>query len=235
MAQFIGHFFHIVLIQPLVNLLVLGYRFIPDVGVVIILVTILVRLILAPSFHKSLKSQRKMAVLQPKLNELREKHKDNKEAQAKAMMDLYREHKINPAGSCLPLLIQLPLLIALYQVFRIALGTATVGPYLYSFVHDPGTMNPYFLHIVNLAKPSIALGIIAGISQYFQSRMMLPKEPNTDPTQKMLATQTLYIFPILSIFISLRLPAGLPLYWITTTLFAVVQQYYIIKNHPPQS
>src|SRR6185369_4453660 len=161
-----GHFFTVILIQPLLNLLVLGYNFVPghDIGVVIILVTVLIRLILAPSFHKSLKQQHSMAALQPKLNELREKHKDNKEAQAKAMMDLYKEHKVNPLGSCLPLLIQLPLLIALYQVFRIGLQSADLSAYLYHFVHNPGTINPNFLHFLNLAKPSIALGVLAGIA-----------------------------------------------------------------------
>jgi len=109
---------------------------------------LLIRLALAPSFHKSLKSQKAMNDLQPKLNEMREKHKDNKEAQAKAMMELYKEHKINPLSSCLPLLIQLPILIGLYQVFRIALNPsiniATRLNGLYHFVPRPDMISPYF-------------------------------------------------------------------------------------------
>src|SRR6185369_11791194 len=133
--------YNTIIYRPLLNLLVFFHNVIPghDIGVVIILLTILIRLALAPSFHKSLKSQKAMNDLQPKLNELREKHKENKEAQAKAMMELYKEHKINPFASCLPLLIQLPLLLALNQVFRAALGTGHIEG-LYSFVHAPSVI-----------------------------------------------------------------------------------------------
>jgi|SRR5579872_1093197 len=231
----IGHFFRIILIQPLINLLVLGYNFVPghDVGVVIILVTLIVRLILAPSFHKSIKSQKNMTALQPKLNEIREKHKNDREAQAKEMMALYKEYNISPFSSCLPLLIQLPILIALYQVFIISLrGTTDLGTYLYHFVHNPGHLNPLFLHYINLAKPNFILGILAGITQFFQSKMLIPRQSSNDPTQKAMQLQTLYILPIITIIISLRLPAGLPLYWLATTVFSIAQQYYIMRATP---
>lgn len=220
-----------IIYRPLLNLLVFFYNVIPghDIGIVIILITIVIRLILAPSFHKSLKSQKAMNELQPKLNEMREKHKDNKEAQAKAMMDLYKEHKINPLSSCLPLLIQLPILIGLYQVFNTALkGNDITG--LYSFVHSPGIINPKFLGLVNLAMPSVAFGVIAGLAQFWQSKMMMPKTPGQDTTAKAMTFQTTYVLPIISMVIALKLPAGLPLYWIVTTLFAVGQQYYIMRQ-----
>ena len=141
MSTFINLAYNDVIYRPLLNLLVFFYNVIPghDVGIVIIVLTIFIRLILAPSFHKSLKSQKAMNDLQPKLGALREKHKGDKEAEAKAMMELYKEHEINPLASCLPLLIQLPILIGLYQVFRIALGgyryyVRLQG--LYSFVHS---------------------------------------------------------------------------------------------------
>ncbi len=173
-----------------------------------------------------------MSSLQPKLNEVREKHKDNKEHQAKAIMELYRDQKVSPLGSCLPLLIQLPLLIALYRVFIIGLGGKALQSYLYPFVHNPGNLNPTFLHFINLAHPNIYMGIIAGAAQFFQSKMMIPPvSKSNDATANALAVQTLYLLPLLTVFISLRLPAGLPLYWIVTTLFAVGQQYYIMKTH----
>jgi len=220
-----------VIYRPLLNTLVFFYNIIPghDIGVVIILLTVLIRLILAPSFHKSLKSQKKMNDLQPKLNDLREKHKDNKEAQAKAMMDLYKEHKINPLGSCLPLLIQLPILIGLYQVFRTALGGHDIAG-LYSFVKAPAQISPYFLHWVNLSTPSWIFGVFAGAAQFWQSKLMMPKTPGQDMTARAMSVQTTYVLPLLSVFIALKLPAGLPLYWIVTTLFAVGQQYYIIRS-----
>jgi YidC/Oxa1 family membrane protein insertase len=219
-----------VIYRPLLNLLVYFYNIIPghDIGVVIILLTIIIRILLAPLMHKSLKSQKTMNALQPKLNEMKEKHKDNKEAQAKAMMDLYKEHKINPFASCLPLLLQLPLLIALYQVFRQALHNNLNG--LYKFVMRPEVLNPKFLHLVDLSQPNYVFAILAGLAQFWQSKLMLPKTPNTDATAKAMAMQTTYVLPVLSAFIALRLPAGLPLYWIVTTLFAVAQQYYIMRK-----
>lgn len=227
-----------VIYRPLLNLLVFFYNIIPghDVGVVIILLTLIIRLILAPSFHKSLKSQKAMNELQPKLNDLREKHKDNKEAQAKAMMELYKEHKINPLASCLPLLLQLPILIGLYQVFRVALNSKadihTRLSGLYSFVHMPLSISPKFLGLVDLSMPNIVFGIIAGLAQFWQSKLMLPKTPSQDTTTKAMQLQTTYVLPIISMIIAIRLPAGLPLYWIVTTLFAVGQQYYINRNNP---
>lgn len=230
--HFIKVFYDGVIYFPLLNLLVFLYHYIPDVGVVIVLLTLLIRLILAPSFHKSLKSQQAMNALQPKLNELREKHKDNKEAQAKAMMELYKEHKINPLSSCLPLLIQLPILIALYQVFRNGLGNNLSG--LYSFVTRPSHINPFFLHFLDLSKPSIVLGVLAGLAQFWQSKLMMPKSAGgqQDTTQKIMSMQTTYVLPVISMIIAVKLPAGLPLYWVVTTLFAVGQQYYIMKKHP---
>lgn len=220
-----------IIYRPLLNLLVYVYNILPghDIGIVIIVLTILIRLLLAPFMHKSLKSQKTMNALQPKLNELRQTHKGNKEAQAKAMMDLYKEHKINPLSSCFPLLLQLPILIALYQVFIKALHGNLNG--LYAFVHNPGLLNPKFLNLIDLSKPNIYFAIIAGLTQFWQSKLMMPASGSTDPTAKAMALQTTYVLPILSAFIAWRLPAGLPLYWIVTTLFAIGQQYYINMRH----
>ena len=146
--------YNAIIYHPLLNLLVFFYNIIPghDIGVVIILITIFIRLLLAlllaPSFHKSLKSQKAMNDLQPKLNAVKEKYKDDKEGQAKAMMELYKENKINPFSSCLPLLLQLPILIGLYQAFRVALNPAISMVQrlngLYPFVHRPDSISPYF-------------------------------------------------------------------------------------------
>lgn len=220
-----------IIYRPLLNLLVFFYNILPghDIGVVIILVTIVIRLILAPSFHKSLKSQKAMNDLQPKLNEMREKHKDNKEAQAKAMMELYKEHKINPLSSCLPLLLQLPILIGLYQVFRTALGGHDIVG-LYNFIKAPAFISAKFLGLVDLSKPSILFGVIAGLAQFWQSKLMMPKVAGQDATTKAMQLQTTYVLPVISVIIAMKLPAGLPLYWIVTTLFAVAQQYYIKRD-----
>jgi YidC/Oxa1 family membrane protein insertase len=232
--HFLSLLYNDIVFRPLLNLLVFFYNIIPghDVGIVIIVVTIFIRLLLAPSFHKSLKSQKAMNDLQPKLNEMRERLKDDKEGQAKAMMEIYKEHKINPLSSCLPLLIQLPILIGLYQVFSKALGgNELLG--LYSFIKNPITISPLFLNLVDLSKPSWIFGVIAGAAQFWQSKLMMPKATaGQDMTAKAMSVQTMYVLPLISVFISLSLPAGLPLYWIVTTLFAVLQQYYIIRKQP---
>src|SRR3989344_3474546 len=129
----IGDIFNNFLVYPLLNLLVYFYNYIPDIGIVIILLTIFIRLLLLPSFHKGLRHQKELQDLQPKMNEIREKHKDNKERQAKALLELYSVHKVIPLNSCLPLIVQLPVLIALYQVFIQSLNGEPLRG-LYSFV-----------------------------------------------------------------------------------------------------
>jgi YidC/Oxa1 family membrane protein insertase len=222
-----------IIYQPILNLLVWVYNLLPghDIGIAIILLTLFIRLILAPFMHKSLKSQRSMTALQPKIAELREKHKEDQQEQAKQMMALYKEHNVSPFSSCLPLIIQLPILIALYQVFAKALKGNLTG--LYHFVSNPGTIDPNFLGFINLSQPNIVFAILAGIAQFGQSWMISKWQSKTgsDNTMKALNIQMLYILPLVSIFIAWRLPAGLPLYWIVTTLFAIGQQMYINRTH----
>lgn len=236
MFNFFVIIYETIIYQPILNLLVGLYDAIPiqDIGIVIIIVTIIIRIILAPLMHKSLKGQKALSALQPKLNDLREKHKDDREAQAKAMLDLYKEHNVNPFSSCLPVLLQLPVLLALFQVLRKALNGDLAG--LYSFVPNPGTLDPNFLGIINLTQPNFIFALLAGVVQFWQSRMIMKWQGNTtstDTTAKVMNLQMTYILPIISVVIAWRLPAGLPLYWIVTTLFAVGQQYYIQKIHKP--
>ena len=224
-----AEFFRTILIHPLLNLLVFTYNYIPDIGVVIILLTILIRLLLLPSFHKSLKHQKALADLQPKMNEIKEKYKDDKERQARAMMELYTTHKVNPLSSCLPLLIQLPILIALYRVFIQSLnGQALEG--IYSFIHAPASIDPHFLGFLNLAQKSPYLAVIAAALQFWQAKIAQPRTKSTDQMAQMLAMQTMYFFPVLTLIIGLQFPAGLALYWIVTTLFGIGQQYYILRK-----
>lgn len=221
-----------VLVPVLLNVLVLFYNIIPDIGIVIIILTMLIRLALAPSFHKSLKSQAAMTALQPKLNELREKHKGDQQAQAAAMMALYKEHKVSPFSSCLPLLIQLPILISLYFVFTKALTGNLDG--LYSFVRRPENLSPMFLGLLDLSKPSHVLAVLAGLTQFWQSKLMAPKNAGSaqqDSTQKIMSMQMTYMLPVVSVVIAWNFPAGLPLYWVVTTLFGIGQQYIIQRQN----
>lgn len=226
--------YHTIIYNPILNLLVGLYNILPihDIGVVIILVTLVIRILLAPFMHKSLKSQKSLTALQPKMNELRDKHKDDREAQAKAMMELYKEHKVNPLSSCLPVIIQLPILIALYQVFSKALKGNLDG--LYSFVTNPGVLDPKFLGLVDLSHPNIAFALLAGLVQFWQSIMISRWQGSNQTKDAAMASMTFsmtYVIPIITVVFAWTLPAGLPLYWIVTTFFAVAQQYYVQRTH----
>jgi YidC/Oxa1 family membrane protein insertase len=231
-----GNIFNTILVHPLLNLLVFMYQYVPDIGLVIILITVLVRLVLLPSFHKSLKHQRALQALQPKMQEIKELHKDDREKQALAMMELYKAHKVNPLSSCLPILIQLPLLIALYQVFIQSLnGQELQG--LYSFVVQPESIDPMFLGLIDLsAKGNYVLAGIAAILQYFQTRMIQNKNSQPmDDTARMLSTYMMYFLPAMTFFLGAQFPAGLALYWTVTTLFGIAQQYYIIRREAQEA
>src|SRR3989344_8914723 len=130
-----GHLFYIILYQPILNALVVLYNIVPgrDLGVSILLLTLLIKLVLYPLTARSLKVQRQMQLLQPKINELQKKYKGQKEVLSKELMGLYKKEKVNPFSSCLPLLIQLPFLIAVYRVFIDGLKPAAISG-LYTFV-----------------------------------------------------------------------------------------------------
>jgi YidC/Oxa1 family membrane protein insertase len=224
-----------VLVYPLLNLLVFIYNYVPDIGIAIILITVFVRLLLIPSFHKSLKHQHALQKLQPKMAEIREKYKDDKERQAKALMELYSAHKVNPLGACLPLLIQLPILIALYQVFIQSLnGNGLMG--IYPFIQAPEQISPMFLNIINLSEKNVILAALAGIFQYLQGRMHQMPTGGKDSTAAIMSFQMLYVFPIFTFILGAQvLPAGLMLYWIATTLFGIGQHYYFLKKEAKEA
>lgn len=204
-----------------------------SVGWSIILLTILIRVILLPSSLKAAKATTKIQALQPKMNEIKEKYKDDKQKQTEEMSKLYKTEGASPLGSCLPLLIQLPILLILYRVFRIGLDTSRYD-YLYTFTPRPEVLHPIFFGI-DLSKPEHwILPILAGVLQLLLSIMTMPKTvPNAsgkvDPTQAMTKQMT-YLFPIMTVFIARSLPAALALYWVITTLFGIGQQWYVNKH-----
>lgn len=234
-----SNIFNVILYQPIFNLLVFFYNTIPghDVGVAIIVLTIVIRLILWPFAQKSLKSQKAMQTIQPKIEELKKKYKDNKEKMTQEMMRLYKEEKVNPFSSCLPLLIQFPFLIAVFQVFRNGLSSDASLNLLYPFVANPGHINAIAFGFLDLAKSNIYLAILAGLAQFWQAKMMVTKKPavNTPGSkdESMMAAmnkQMVYFMPLITVFISMSLPGGLALYWFITTLLMAVQQIFIFKK-----
>lgn len=223
--------YHAVLYQPILNLMVGLYDLLfSDFGLAILALTILVRGALWPLTHKTLANQKAMLEIQPKIKEVQEKYKDNKEEQAKAMMAIYKEHKVSPLTSCLPLLIQLPLFIALYQVLSAGLKSENLSA-LYSFVPNPGTISTMSLGFLDLSQPSIVIAVLAAAAQFLQAKMMSRKDPpvhgeasKDEDTMAIMNKQMLYMMPAMTLFIGWKLPAGLTLYWLFTNLAMVLQQ-----------
>lgn len=234
--------FHAVLYQPIFNLFVFLYNILPghDVGLVILVITILVRLLLYPLTSSSIKSQRALQDLQPKMNAIKLQYPDDKQKQTQAIMEMYKNNKVNPLASCLPLLIQLPILIALYKVLQDGLNSKNLADSLYSFVANPGAINQVSLGIFNLAQPNYVLAVLAGAAQYLQARTMSRKNPPAQAGQggkdeammAMMNKQMLYFMPVITVIIGLNLPAGLTLYWFFGTLLMALQQIWLFKSVP---
>ncbi|MFA6171383.1 MAG: YidC/Oxa1 family membrane protein insertase [Patescibacteria group bacterium] len=231
--------YHEFFYRPVFNLLVYITHVIPggDLGLAIIIFTIIIKLILLPLSKSSIKSQKSLQDLQPKVDEVKAKYKDDKEAQGRAMLELYKVHKVNPFSSCLPLIVQFPFLIAIFRVFREGIN-ASQANLLYSFVQMPAHINNMFLGILDLSKPNIVLAILAGLAQFWQAKMMTTKRAEIKaPAAKdedftaILNKQMLYFMPAMTVFIGLTLPGGLSLYWLITTVLTALQQVYIFKQN----
>ena len=243
MFDFFAGAFYALLYQPLFNLLILFYEYLPgrDFGAAVIVLTALIRIAVYPLAGKAIKSQKAIAELQPKLNKIRKKYKNNKEAEMEAVLALYKKSGVNPASGCLPLLIQLPVLIALYQVFWKGLQPESMK-WLYGFVPNPGPIDPVFLGFVNLAEASALLAVAAGILQFVQAKTALSQTPlpsksgsPADSFARIMQAQMVYFFPFFTVYIlspwaPWKLPSAIALYWIVTTLFAIIQQHFIFAE-----
>ncbi len=232
-------FFFTVFYQPIYNTLVFLIDTVPggNVGVAIILLTIGVRTVLLPFSHKSVVSQAKMRAIAPHVEKLKEKYKDNKQEQARKTMELYKEHGINPFSGCLLVLIQLPIIFALYFVFFKGLPNLNTE-ILYSFVSAPTTMNMMFLGIM-LSKKSIILALLAAITQYYQIKLsippMAPAEKGAKPSFKddfarSFNLQIRYILPVVVFGISYSISAAIALYWATSNLFSIGHELYVKRK-----
>ena len=237
--------FHLIVSQPIYNALIFFYNTLPggDFGVAVIATTILLRTIFIPLYKKQLESQKEMQMLQPKIKELQKKYKGDKAKLSEEQMKLYREHKINPLGGCLPIIVQVIFLIAIYQVI-IGIsqgGFVTNGENLYRFISNPGEIRHYFFGIADLAKPSYLFAVLAAIAQFYQVKMMLDTQKAAQPEKKetessepdfmtIMNKQMLIIGPGMTLFIGITFPAALSLYWLVSTVFTIIQQMFIFKK-----
>ncbi len=250
--------FNTIFFQPILNLLVWLYVTVPgqDVGIAIILLTVVVKIILYPLTHLQIKQQRGMQALQPKIEEIRKRLKDDKEKQAAELMELYKKEKVNPASSCLPLLVQLPVFLALFHALQVGLQSQGLNM-LYPFVPNPQSINAMFLGVFDLAQPpslenpfTAVLVVLAGLVQCWQTRQILkppaatvsappPEVAKTEGAKDESMTaimnkQMAFMMPIMTVVIGFTLPAGLTLYWLTMSLLTVAQQALVLKKMPPK-
>lgn len=259
--QIIGDIFNFLFYGPIVNILIFIIRLleassIPGAtGIAIIVMTIVIRLLVWPLMSTQLKSAKKMADLKPHLDLLKEKHKGDKQGLAQAQMALYKEHGVNPAGGCLPALLQIPILIALYQAISTLFSVENLGHINY-FLYNKNWIlttppDPNFLGFNLAVKPSefasyglflLLVPIVTALLQFIQSKMMAPKGvkvyPSDSPREKKdkeevedtmaaVQSQMLYMMPLMIGFFSWQFPIGLAIYWNTFTVLGIIQQYQI--------
>jgi YidC/Oxa1 family membrane protein insertase len=200
------------LLAAMTNGLEFFFQFTQSYGLAIVLLTIAIRLVLVPFTLSQTQMSVKMQAIQPELEEIKRRYKDNPEKMQRAQLDLWRKHNINPLAGCLPLLLQMPFLIAFFRV-------------LYSFDFPPGTES--FLWIPDLAKPDpfYILAILAAATTYWQTKI---SSVSTEGPQKSM----LYVFPIMIAWFSATYASGLSLYWVISNIFSIVQQYLTPRPGP---
>ncbi len=233
----ISNLFNTFFYDPIYNLLVGLTALLPgeSIGLAVIVLTIIVRLILLPFSLSAARTQRAMRALEPKIAELKEKHKDNKEEHALKLLELYRSEKINPFASFLTILIQLPILFALYWVFFHPF-TELDTEILYSFTPVPLSSNDMLFGLIALSGKSLLLAVLAGATQYLQAMLALSHSPK--PTgegmqadfQRVMALQLRYVFPLLIGTVAYTTSAAIALYFVTTNLIGALQEYYVHKK-----
>ncbi|MFA6514723.1 MAG: YidC/Oxa1 family membrane protein insertase [Candidatus Paceibacterota bacterium] len=232
--------------QPIYNILIFIINNITfgDVGFAIILVTIVVKLVLSPLTRKSIKSQILMKRMEPELKQIK-KDFPNKEEQAKKTFELYKKYGTNPFSGCLVVLLQLPVIFALYYVFYKTF--AIDANLIYSFIQTPVAINTNFLNLIELGSKSISLGVLAGVTQFIQGYLSMPvksknveivkeignkDEPKTFQEQLSDSMQlnVRYILPVFIGFIAWKISAAVALYWIVSNIFTIVQEWYIRRQ-----
>jgi len=247
--------FNNLIIHPIINVLVAIYQVlfafhVPyALGFSIIILTVLIRLIIYPLVSTQLRASKKMQTIAPHLSNLKEKHKgDNKRLQEETMK-LYREHGVNPAAGCLPVLVQLPIIWGLYGVLNevVKLNSVKLLEYVNNIVISPLKLTSawdtsfFGLHLgespSSLLKTVgvlvILIPVLTGVFQFVQSKMLFTAPPQTGAKKKnddfatAFQAQSVYIFPAMIAFFSYSFPIGLSLYWNTFTVFGIIQQYKI--------
>lgn len=239
-----SYIWHTFFFDPVYNGLIFFIDVIPggDVGLAIIAIVVVVKTILLPLSIKAAKTQRVMREIEPKLREIKETHKDNREAQALAMMTVYREAGMNPFASLFLIFLQIPIIIALY--FAVYSGGGIKLPdinvdLLYAFVNNPSVVNMNFLGMVDITGKSVFLALLAGVTQYYQVKVSLPEMPPRDPNKapdmkeefmRNMHLQMRYVMPVIIFFVSYIISAAIALYFFVSNIVAILQELYVRKH-----
>jgi YidC/Oxa1 family membrane protein insertase len=228
------YLYHLIFKYPILNLLVFFYQTIAfhDLGLAIIFVTLFIRVILYPFFHAGAKQQVLMQRIQPHVKKIQEEHKHDREKQSQALMELYKEHGVNPFSGFLLLIVQLPILIALYRIMLSNLGGGALAG-LYSWNPGPAHITSFFLGFIDLRVANVWFVLAAAVAQYFQGRLAIWRDPNnTAPLSapEKMAQRMTFIGPAITVAILYRLPAAVGIYWLTTSIFSIIQQI-IVNRH----
>lgn len=227
-------FFKTVVYVPLYNVLVWLIDVLPgaDVGLAIIILTILVKLVLYPLSKKSSLTQLKMKEHEAELNQIKEKHKDQKD-QALAVMEFYKKHGINPFSSFATIFIQIPIIYSLYYMFAQSGLPAIDVSLIYPFISAPAVISTEFLGLIDVAGKSLFLALLAGVSSFFQMRMAsaVPQTNSTgsfgDALSKAMSLQMKFVLPIIVFFVSWRISGAIALYWFVSNITGLLQDRYI--------
>jgi len=232
--------YHSFIFNPLYNTLIAMFTVIPwiDAGIAVVFLTIIVRLILYPLSKKAVLTQVRMQEIGPKLSEIKEKYKNDSQEQAKQTLALYKDKGVNPFSGVLVLIIQLPIIWALYQIFLNAGFPAVNTDILYSFIHAPATINVVFIGLINIMNKSVVLAALAAVSTFFQLKIAtsyqpVPKEGSNsfnDHLARSMMVQMKYFFPIIVFFISYKISGVIALYWLTSNLFTIGQEIVVRKK-----
>lgn len=229
--------FHTIFYVPLYNALVFLSSIMPggDVGLAIIALTILVKIILFPLFQKATVTQMMMKKVEPEVAQIKETYKNDQQTQTKKILELYRTNKINPFVSFVVLFIQLPIILALFWVFQA--GFTFTSTELYSFVTLPAVVSTKLFGVFSILEKSWILALLTGITQYIQTALTLPPAPkkkDSTPNFKEDFARSMnmnmrYFMPIFITVIAYSLSAAISIYWVTSNLFSIGQEYYIRK------
>lgn len=242
--------YYTLLYEPIFNTLIYLYHVLPghDMGVAIIILTIAIKVILFWPSLSSLKAQKSLQDTQPKIEALRAKYKDNKEELGKQLMKFYKDNKVNPFSSCLPMLIQLPILIALYRAFFKGLSVdasthllaSDQVQHLYGFLETTYSTTPidtFMFGFLDLsATHNVWLAVLAGIASFFQAKTMMAKKAaiksegaKDENAAAAISKQMMYFLPIITVVFGYQFPAGVTLYWLVSTLFSLGQQVVFFR------